>query len=67
MFNVYFFVGNNFIGNGTKEYLPRQGEKVKIKGKIKSKLYKVVDIVHVIESGTFCTTEVVITLEELNV
>lgn len=63
MLNVYFFVGNNFIGNGTKEYLPRQGEKVKIKGK----LYKVVDIVHVIERGTFFTTEVVITLEELNV
>ena len=63
MFNVYFFVGENIIGNGMKKYLPRQGEKVKIKGK----LYKVTDVVHVIEHATFSTTEVLILLEELNV
>lgn len=63
MLNVYFFVGENIIGNGMKKYLPRQGEKVKIKGK----LYKVTDVVHVIEQETFSTTEVLILLEEFNV
>ena len=63
MVSVYFFVGNTCIGNGTKKYLPRQGEKVKVNGQ----LYKVIDVVYVIERGTFSTTEVVITLEEFHV
>lgn len=63
MVNVYFFVGENCIGNGMKKYLPRQGEKVKVNGQ----LYKVIDVVYVIERGTFSTTEVAITLEEFHV
>lgn len=41
MFSVYFYVGIDFIVNGTMQYLPRQGEKVKVNGK----LYKVIDVV----------------------
>lgn len=63
MFSVYFYVDENFLVNGTMQYLPRQGEKVKIKGK----LYKVTDVVYIIEQGIFSTTEVVIKLEEFNV
>lgn len=60
MFKVYFYVGTNCIINGTMQYLPRQGEKVKVNGT----LYKVVDIVYLIENGTSTTTEVVIRLEK---
>lgn len=60
MFSVYFYVGIDFIVNGTMQYLPRQGEKVKVNGK----LYKVIDVVYLIEQGTFSTTEVVISLEK---
>ena len=60
MFSVYFYVGENFIVNGTMQYLPRQGEKIKVNGK----LYKVIDVVYLIEQGTSSTTEVVIRLEK---
>ena len=59
MFSVYFYVGIDSIVNGTMQYLPRQGEKVKVNGK----LYKVIDVVYLIEQGTFSTTEVIIRLE----
>ena len=39
MFRVYFYVGKDLIINGTMQYLPRQGEKVKVNGK----LYKAAD------------------------
>lgn len=60
MFSVYFYVGENFILNGTMQYLPRQGEKIKLNGK----LYKVIDVVYLIEQRTFSTIEVVIRLEK---
>lgn len=60
MFSVYFYVGENFIVNGTMQYLPRQGEKIKLNGK----LYKVIDVVYLIEQRTFSTIEVVIRLEK---
>lgn len=60
MFSIYFYVGKNFIANGTMQYLPRQGEKVRVDGK----LYKVIDVVYLIEQGTFSTTEVIIRLEK---
>ena len=59
MFSVYFYVGIDFIVNGTMQYLPRQGEKVSINGK----MYKVEDVAYLIESGTSSTTEVVIRME----
>lgn len=60
MFKVYFYVDTNCIVNGTMQYLPRQGEKVKINGF----MYKVVDIAYLIENGASTTTEVVIRLEK---
>lgn len=60
MFSVYFYVGDNVLVNGTMKYLPRQGEKVSVDGK----LYKVIDVVYIIEQRTFYTTEVVIRLEK---
>ena len=60
MFSVYFYVGIDLIVNGTMQYLPRQGEKVKVNGK----LYKVIDVVYLIEQETSSTTEVVIRLEK---
>lgn len=60
MFSVCFYVDINLIINGTMQYLPRQGEKVKVNGK----LYKVIDVVYLIEQGTSSTTEVVIRLEK---
>ena len=60
MFSVYFYVGIDLISSGTMQYLPRQGEKVKVNGK----LYKVIDVVYLIEQGTSSTTEVVIRLEK---
>lgn len=60
MLRVYFYVGIDLIGNGTMQYLPRQGEKIKLNGK----LYKVIDVVYLIEQGTFSTTEAVIRLEK---
>ena len=60
MFRVYFYVGIDLILNGTMQYLPRQGEKIKINGK----LHKVIDVVYLIEKGTSSTTEVVIRLEK---
>ena len=60
MFKVYFYVNTNCIINGTMQYLPRQGEKVKVNGT----LYKVVDVVYLIENGASTTTEVVIRLEK---
>lgn len=60
MFSVYFYVGENFIVNRTMQYLPRQGEKVRVN----SQLYKVIDVVYIIEQRTFSTTEVVIRLEK---
>ena len=60
MFKVYFYVNTNCIINGTMQYLPRQGEKVKVNGT----LYKVVDVVYIIENGTFTTTEVMVRLEK---
>ena len=59
MFSVDFYVGIDLIVNGTMQYLPRQGEKVNINGK----LYKVIDVAYLIEQGTFSTTEVIIRLE----
>lgn len=56
MFRVYFYVGKDLIISGTMQYLPRQGEKVKVNGK----LYKVEDVAYLIELGTSSTTEVVI-------
>ena len=56
MFRVYFYVGKDLIIDGTMQYLPRQGEKVKVNGK----LYKVIDVVYLIEQGRSSTTEVVI-------
>lgn len=60
MFSVYFYVGKNSIANGTMQYLPRQGEKVSVDGK----LYKVIDVAYLIQQGTFSTTEVVIRLKK---
>lgn len=60
MFRVYFYVGIDLIVNGTMQYLPRQGEKIKLNGK----LYKVIDVVYLIEQRPFSTTEVVIRLEK---
>lgn len=60
MFSVYFYVGDNVLVNGTMKYLPRQGEKVSVDGE----LYKVIDVVYIIEQRTFYTTEVVIRLEK---
>lgn len=60
MFKVYFYVDTNCIVNGTMQYLPRQGEKVKVNGV----MYKVVDVVYLIENGASTTTEVVIRLEK---
>lgn len=60
MFSVYFYVGDNVLVNGTMKYLPRQGEKVSVDGK----LYKVIDVVYIIQQRTFYTTEVVIRLEK---
>lgn len=60
MFKVYFYVNTNCIVNGTMQYLPRQGEKVKVNGT----LYKVIDVVYLIEQGAFSTTEVVVRLEK---
>lgn len=60
MFKVYFYVNTNCIVNGTMQYLPRQGEKVKVNGT----LYKVIDVVYLIKQGTFSTTEVVVRLEK---
>lgn len=60
MFSVYFYVGDNVLVNGTMKYLPRQGEKVSVDGK----LYKVIDVAYIIEQRTFYTTEVVIRLEK---
>lgn len=60
MFSVYFYVGENFIVNRTMQYLPRQGEKVNVNGA----MYKVVDVVYLIENGASTTTEVVIRLEK---
>ena len=60
MFRVYFYVGIDLIVNGTMQYLPRQGEKIKLNGK----LYKVIDVVYLIEQRPFFTTEVVIRLEK---
>lgn len=60
MLSVYFYVGIDLIVNGTMQHLPRQGEKVKVNGK----LYKVIDVVYLIEQGTSSTTEVVIRLEK---
>lgn len=62
MFNVYFYVGENFIVNETMQYLPRQGEKVRVN----SKLYKVTDVVYTIKREIFSATEVLILLEEIN-
>lgn len=56
MFRVYFYVDKELIVDGTMHYLPRQGEKVKVNGK----LYKVEDVAYLIEPGTSSTTEVVI-------
>lgn len=60
MFSVYFYVGDNVLVNGTMKYLPRQGEKVSVDGK----LYKVIDVAYLIQQRTFSTTEVVIRLEK---
>lgn len=60
MFSVYFYVCTDIIINGTMQYLPRQGEKVRVNGK----LYKVIDVVYLIEQRTSSTTEVVIRLEK---
>ena len=60
MFKVYFYFNTNCIVNGTIKYLPRQGEKVKVNGV----MYKVVDVVYLIENGASTTTEVVVRLEE---
>lgn len=60
MFRVYFYVGIDLIVNGTMQYLPRQGEKIKLNGK----LYKVIDVVYLIEQRPIFTTEVVIRLEK---
>lgn len=60
MFSVYFYVGDNVLVNGTMKYLPRQGEKISVDGK----LYKVIDVAYLIQQRTFSTTEVVIRLEK---
>lgn len=60
MFSVYFYVGDNVLVNGTMKYLPRQGEKVSVDGK----LYKVIDVAYLIQQRTFSTTEVIIRLEK---
>lgn len=60
MFKVYFYFNTSCIVNGTMQYLPRQGEKVKVNGV----MYKVVDIVYLIEHGASTTTEVVVRLEK---
>lgn len=60
MFSVYFYVCTDIIINGTMQCLPRQGEKVRVNGK----LYKVIDVVYLIEQRTSSTTEVVIRLEK---
>lgn len=60
MFSVYFYVGDNVLVNGTMKYLPRQGEKISVDGK----LYKVIDVAYLIQQRTFFTTEVVIRLEK---
>lgn len=59
MFRVYFYVGKDLIIDGTMQYLPRQGEKVKVN----DKLYKVEDVAYLIEPGKSSTTEVVIRME----
>lgn len=60
MFKVYFYFNISCIVNGTMQYLPRQGEKVNVNGA----MYKVVDVVYLIENGASTTTEVVIRLEK---
>lgn len=60
MFRVYFYVDIDLIVNGTMQYLPRRGEKIKLNGK----LYKVIDVVYLIEQRASSTTEVVIRLEK---
>lgn len=59
MFRVYFYVNKELIVDGTMHYLPRQGEKVSINGK----MYKVEDVVYLIELGTSSTTKVLIRME----
>lgn len=60
MFRVYFYVGDNALVTGTMKHLPRQGEKVRVGGK----LYKVIDVMYIIEQGTSSTVEVVIRMEK---
>nr|DAV02845.1 MAG TPA: Gifsy-2 prophage ATP-binding sugar transporter-like barrel, 4 helix bundle.7A [Bacteriophage sp.] len=60
MFSVYFYVGNNALVHGTMKYIPRQGEKVRTNGK----LYKVIDVMYILEQGASSTVEVVIRMEK---
>ncbi len=59
MFNVTFYVGEEYLLNGTMQFLPRQEEKIRFWGI----LYQVIDIVYVLKPGNFTVTEVLITLK----
>lgn len=60
MFKVYFYVGENCVGDSTLMFLPRKGEKIKLCGT----LYQVIGIMYKLEEGSSNQIEVVIALEK---
>ena len=59
MFNVTFYVGEEYLLNGTMQFFPRQEEKIRFWGI----LYQVIDVTYVLKPGNFTVTEVLITLK----
>lgn len=59
MFNVTFYVGEEYLLNGTMQFLPRQEEKIRFRGIF----YQVIDVAYVLKPGNFAITEVLITLK----
>lgn len=60
MFKVYFYVGENCVGDSTLTFLPRREEKVKLFGTV----YQVIGIMYKFEEGSHNQIEVVIALEK---
>ena len=59
MFNVTFYVGEEYLLNGTMQFLPRREEKIRFW----DILYQVIDVAYVLKPGNFTVTEVLITLK----